>query len=327
MRLAGAVVSLLLLFSAAFFFVYWDVNRLINPGKASYHLESGSGLSDFTSKLQSRGVIDREWTLLLWAAVYRQTNDVKAGEFRFQDPTTLSAILDQLRRGDVVTYRVTLFEGSTTAQMRASLKLAPALTRILPTLEDKELREIVGIKSSLSEGWFFPDTYFYTRGDTDVSILKRAHKRMNDMLKQAWANRRPGLLLKRPYEALILASIVEREALRDAEKSIIAGVFIKRLGLGMRLQADPTVIYGLGDHFDGDLTRKDLESDTPYNSYTRAGLPPTPISSPGRVALNAATRPSQTKYLYFVARGDGTHLFSETYKQHQRAVAKFQSAN
>ncbi|MCS5671121.1 MAG: endolytic transglycosylase MltG, partial [Vicinamibacterales bacterium] len=241
----------------------------------------------------------------------------------FQEPTTLHAILGQLTRGEVVTYQVTLFEGWTTASMRNALGVAPALTRLLPKIDDTHLREIFAIAEQQSEGWFFPDTYHYNHGDTDISILQRAHHRMQRMLAEAWSTRNPTVPLNSAYDALILASIVEKEAAVDFEKPLIASVFTARLARGMRLQADPTVAYGLGVGFKGQLTRTHLASDTPYNTYTRKGLPPSPISNPGRAALAAATQPAETTFLYFVARGNGEHQFSTTYREHQKAVLAY----
>jgi UPF0755 protein len=197
------------------------------------------------------------------------------------------------------------------------------LIQLLPKIDDTHLRKILDIDEQRSEGWFFPDTYHYNHGDTDISILQRAHHRMQRMLDRAWSIRTPTLPLKSAYDALILASIVEKETAIDSEKPLIAGVFIQRLVRGMRLQADPTVAYGVGSEFKGQLTRTHLSSDTPYNTYTRKGLPPSPISNPGRVALAAVMQPAETKFLYFVARGDGGHQFSATYREHQKAVLAY----
>ena len=303
--------------------MYWDVHRLIRPGIDVYHIASGSGLSAFAANLGERQVVKRQWTIVAWAAAMGQLGKIKAGAYRFQEPTTLHAILGQLTRGQVVTYQVTLFEGWTVADMRNTLGVAPALIQLLPKIDDTHLRKILDIDEQRSEGWFFPDTYHYNHGDTDISILQRAHHRMQRMLDRAWSIRTPTLPLKSAYDALILASIVEKETAIDSEKPLIAGVFIQRLVRGMRLQADPTVAYGVGSEFKGQLTRTHLSSDTPYNTYTRKGLPPSPISNPGRVALAAVMRPAETKFLYFVARGDGGHQFSATSRDHQKAVLSY----
>ena len=322
-RLAISAVVILIGFTASFTFVYWDVHRLIRPGIDVYHIASGSGLSAFAAKLAERQVVKRQWTIVAWAAAMGQLGKIKAGAYRFQEPTTLHAILGQLTRGQVVTYQVTLFEGWTVADMRNTLGVAPALIQLLPRIDDTHLRKILDIDEQRSEGWFFPDTYHYNHGDTDISILQRSHHRMQRMLEDAWSTRTPTLPLNNAYDALILASIVEKETAIDSEKPLIAGVFIERLVRGRRLQADPTVAYGVGSEFKGQLTRTHLSSDTPYNTYTRKGLPPSPISNPGRVALAAVMQPAETKFLYFVARGDGGHQFSATYREHQKAVLSY----
>jgi len=322
-RLATGAVVIMIVFVAVFSFIYSDVHRLIRPGADVYRIDVGSGLSAFATKLTDRKVIERRWTFVAWAGAMGQLGKIKAGDYRFQEPTTLHAILGQLTRGEVVTYQVTLFEGWTTASMRNALGLAPALIRLLPKIDDAHLRKILAIAQHRSEGWFFPDTYHYNHGDTDISILQRAHHRMQQMLADAWSVRNSTLPLNSAYDALILASIVEKEAALDFEMPLIAGVFTARLTRGMRLQADPTVAYGLGSGFKGQLTRRHLASDTPYNTYTRKGLPPSPISNPGRAALTAATQPTETKFLYFVARGNGEHQFSATYREHQKAVLAY----
>ncbi|MDE0921036.1 MAG: endolytic transglycosylase MltG [Arenicellales bacterium] len=322
-RLTVAALVIMIGFIAGFSFVYWDVHRLVRPGAEVYRINVGSGLSTFAANLAERQVIERRWTFVAWAGAIGQLGKVKAGAYRFQEPTTLHAILGQLIRGEVVTYRVTLFEGWTTASMRNALGVAPALVRLLPKIDDAHLREILAIAEQRSEGWFFPDTYHYNHGDTDISILQRAHHRMQRMLADAWSTRNPSLPLNSAYDALILASIVEKETAVNSEKPLIASVFTSRLARGMRLQADPTVAYGLGSEFKGQLRRAHLTSDTPYNTYTRKGLPPSPISNPGRAALAAATQPAETNFLYFVARGNGEHQFSATYPEHQKAVLAY----
>ncbi len=200
----------------------------------------------------------------------------------------------------------------------------PALPDSAVALSDAELMAKIGAAGSAPEGWFFPDTYYFAAGSSDLAILGRAHRLMRERLDAAWAKRAPGLPLKDAYEALILASIVEKETGRPADRPLVASVFVNRLKAGMRLQTDPTVIYGMGKRFDGNLRKRDLETDTPYNTYTRDGLPPTPIALPGQASLEAVTNPPSTPYLYFVARGDGTSEFSANLADHNRAVAKFQ---
>jgi UPF0755 protein len=206
-----------------------------------------------------------------------------------------------------------------------AIRAHPAIRQTLEVEEPADLAMAIGIEQAHAEGWFFPDTYRFPRGTADVDLLRRAHRVMQEQLSEAWDQRLPGLVLTDPYEALILASIIERETALESERPEIAGVFIRRLEKGMRLQTDPTVIYGLGSEFTGNLTRKHLESDTPYNTYTRSGLPPTPIAMPGRAALHAAVNPAPGDALYFVATGrdDGSHYFTATLSEHNAAVAKY----
>jgi UPF0755 protein len=219
---------------------------------------------------------------------------------------------------------MTIVEGSTYAELVAAVKANPEIAKSVIELPAEELALRVGIPSANPEGWFFPDTYFFAKGSKDIGLLARSVRLMRSRLDDAWARRAEGLPLKDPYEALILASIVEKETGNAADRPLVASVFVNRLRLGMRLQSDPTVIYGLGANFDGNLRKRDLEADSPYNTYTRDGLPPTPIALPGQASLDAVTRPPKTSYLYFVSRGDGTSEFTANLADHNRAVAKFQ---
>jgi UPF0755 protein len=214
-------------------------------------------------------------------------------------------------------------EGTTLKQWRAQLGRSPDVKQTLAQSSDDDLRRALGLEQPV-EGWLFPDTYRFTPGNADIDIVKRAHAAMKRRLADAWATREAGIPLKTPYEALILASIVEKETGQATERPLIASVFMNRMRLGMRLQTDPTVIYGLGDRYDGRIHKRDLTTDTPWNTYTRDGLPPTPIAMPGLASLRAAVQPAQTDYLYFVGKGDGTHEFSRTLEEHNRAVAKYQ---
>jgi len=240
---------------------------------------------------------------------------------------TLAGVLDIMEQGKVILYPVTILEGWTFAELRASLANNPAIVATLaPTAPD--LAEILPddvADDSHPEGWFFPDTYMVSRNTTDADLLRQASKLMAEKLEQAWKGRAPDLPLASPYELLVLASIVEREAALDNERAKIAGVFIRRLQRGMRLQTDPSVIYGLGDEFDGNLTREHLQADNPYNTYTRSGLPPTPIGLPGEASLYAAAHPEPGDTVFFVAsgKGDGSHVFSKTLAEHNAAVAAY----
>jgi UPF0755 protein len=209
-------------------------------------------------------------------------------------------------------------------QWLAELEADPDVKHTLGGRSEADIAALLGVQGGSLEGWLFPDTYRFSPGSSDVEILRRAHAAMVKRLDGAWAARDPDLPLATPYEALILASIVEKETALAAERPLVASVFVNRLRKGMRLQTDPTVIYGMGERYDGNIRRKDLAEDTPWNTYTRDGLPPTPIAMPGAASLRAAVQPAQTSFLYFVGRGDGTHEFSRTLEEHNRAVAKYQ---
>jgi UPF0755 protein len=224
----------------------------------------------------------------------------------------------------VIQYALTVIEGWTFRQMLEAVRAHEAIRRTLDGLDDAGIMARLGRPGEHPEGRFYPDTYHFPRGTTDAEFLTRAHRKMQAAVEEAWGRRAAGLPYASPYEALVLASIVEKESGVAAERDQIAGVFVRRLRKGMKLQADPTVIYGLGTEFDGNLRRRDLEADNPYNTYTRTGLPPTPISLPGGGALRAAVAPAEGTALYFVAKGDGTHHFSATLDEHQRAVTRFQ---
>ncbi|MCI1192079.1 endolytic transglycosylase MltG [Calidifontimicrobium sp. SYSU G02091] len=249
---------------------------------------------------------------------------IRAGSYEVHTGVTPRELLGKMVRGDEVLEAVRLIEGWTFRQFRAALAAAPNLRPTIAGLSDADVMAAIGAPGKPAEGWFFPDTYLYSRGVSDLTVLKRAHAAMQRHLDAAWAARADGLPLKSPDEALILASIVEKETGVEADRRLVAGVFVNRLRIGMRLQTDPAVIYGLGEAFDGNLTRRHLETDGPYNTYTRAGLPPTPIAMPGLASLRAAVNPEPTKALYFVARGDGSSVFSETLEDHNRAVNRYQ---
>ncbi len=262
--------------------------------------------------------------LFWWIRLTGQARQIKAGSYEITANTSPRRLLSKLVRGEEAQRVVTLVEGLTFVQLREVLRTARQLKPETEGLSDSVIMEKLGRPGVHPEGRFFPETYAYTRGSSDLALLRRAMHAMDQRLEAAWAQRAPDSPLKSPEEALILASIVEKETGRPADRGLVAGVFNNRLRIGMRLQTDPTVIYGLGEKFDGNLRRRDLETDTPWNTYTRAGLPPTPIAMPGKASLLAAVKPDATKALYFVARGDGTSEFSESLEAHNRAVRKFQ---
>jgi len=270
------------------------------------------------------GVQTSPWMLYHWFRASGDARRIRAGSYELSPGVSPRDLLAKMVQGDEAFERVRLIEGWTFRQFRAELARAPHLKPVTSQMTEAELMAALGLKGLAAEGRFFPDTYVYSRGVSDLTVLKRASEALQRRLDAVWAERAPGLPLKTPDEALILASIVEKETGRPADRGRIAGVFINRLRIGMPLQTDPTVIYGLGEAFDGNLRKRDLLADTPYNTYTRNGLPPTPIAMPGIAALRAAMQPEATKALYFVARGDGSSAFSDDLAAHNRAVNQYQ---
>ena len=287
-------------------------------------IEAGSAPREVAQAWVSAGVQTDARLLYQWFRWSGQARQIRAGSYEIHKGATPRELLDKMVRGDEVLEQLRLLAGWHIRQVRAALAKAPALKPSTAGLSDAELMSALGAPGVAAEGRFFPDTYAYSRGVSDLTVLKRAFKAMQKRLDSAWAQRRPGLPLKNADEALILASIVEKETGAPADRSLVAAVFINRLQLGMPLQTDPTVIYGLGETFDGNLRRRDLLADTAFNTYTRGGLPPTPIAMPGAAALQATLHPAASKALYFVARGDGSSEFSEDLAAHNRAVNKFQ---
>ena len=267
------------------------------------------------------------WRALGWQRKAR----IQAGEYAIEPDLTPLTLLDKMARGQVIQYRITLVEGWTLRELRLALAADPVLVQTLAGIPDDELLVAIGAGDALEgsevarvpEGQFLPETYQFTRGTTDAQILRRAHRALREALDAAWASRAPDLPLATPFEALVLASIVEKETGVPEERDQVAGVFVRRLKRGMRLQTDPTVIYGRGTDVSGPLTRSQLDADTPWNTYTRDGLPPTPIALPGRAAIHATLHPDAGQALYFVAHGSGGHVFSRTLDEHNRAVAEY----
>lgn len=289
-------------------------------------VEPGATGGDIVRSLAALGFTQPGWE---WRLLMRLEPHVyRAGEYRLDAGMPPRMVLQRLASGQVVQYRITLVEGWTFRQFAEAIRNDPVLVHELDLSAPDFLSELgLELEGNLPEGWFLPETYQFTRGDTDRDILLRAHAAMQDALKSAWQGRATGLPIESAYELLILASIIEKETAIDEERSEVAGVFVRRLDRGMRLQTDPTVIYGMGDSFDGDIRRRDLRTDTPYNTYTRHGLPPTPIAMPGRASLLAAASPADGTSLYFVADGQGGHTFSDTLEQHQAAVRKLMDKN
>ncbi len=288
-------------------------------------IEPGMSAAEVAEALVASGVDTSAWGLFLWFRLSGQSRALKAGSYELAPGTTPATLLDKLVRGEQAVRRVTLVEGWNVRQVLQAVRAAEHLIDDLPAGDDPvTLARHLGLQVAHAEGRFFPDTYVYPKRTPASRVLRQAAAAMEKRLADAWAQRHSGLPLRSPDEALILASIIEKETGREADRAHIAAVFINRLRIGMRLQSDPTVIYGLGEGFDGDLRRRDLVADTPYNTYTRAGLPPTPIAMPGWNSLLAAVQPARTSALYFVARGDGSSAFSRTLEEHHRAVRRYQ---
>lgn len=285
---------------------------------------TGSNFTRVVRELQAKGILNKSNDLLYHARFTQQAGLIKAGEYDISPELSTRGLLELLVSGRVRYHRVTLLEGWTLQQALTAIQAHPAITAVLPVNDPAALQRSFSY-SQYPEGHFFPDTYSFTRGTTDLAVLEQAYALMQQQLESLWPARDPNLPLTSPDEALILASIIEKETARADERAAIAGVFVRRLERNMRLQTDPSVIYGLGAAFDGNLTRTQLQTDTPYNTYTRNGLPPTPIALPGRAALEASLHPAEGDTLYFVARGDGSHYFSRTLEEHQEAVRQYQS--
>lgn len=294
-------------------------------GPMTLLVEPGTPVSRIAGELERRGWLSRPLYFRLAARLGGSARRIQAGEYRIPPGQSPYRLLQRMVAGDVKTYRLTVIEGWTFAQMLEEIRAHPALDHTLAAGEGGEVvMRRLGRPDEHPEGRFFPDTYQFPRGTDDIELLRRAYERMERVLAREWSQREQGLPLDSAYEALILASIIERETGVPEERPRIAGVFIERLERGMRLQTDPTVIYGLGDDFKGDIRFRHLRTDTPYNTYTRSGLTPTPIALPSEAAIHAALHPDRRGELYFVSTGDGRHVFSKTLEEHNRAVVKYQ---
>ena len=328
-RLFAALLGLALIAAAGWVALpFWPAS--IAAGGVSVSVRQGSSLSRLANELQ-RAEIAPAWVVQAVARIRGSARKLRAGEYLFEVPQTVADVLSAIESGNAKQLAVTVVEGSKLSDLYGQLAPAAApqgaATFAAGSVPERtKLHETLPAEVSELEGYFFPDTYFVAPGSSANSLLKLMHKRMKQELARAWEQRSPDTPLKSPYEALILASIIEKETGRESDRPLVGSVFVNRLRIGMRLQTDPTVIYGLGEKFDGNLHKLDLQTDTPYNTYTRNGLPPTPISLPGRASLRAAVAPPASDFLYFVARGDGTSEFSRSLAEHNRAVAKYQLA-
>lgn len=321
-----AAVLVLALVAAAYGGRWYVVERPLpmRDDKAEFRVKPGASARGVALAVRDAGV---DVNGLAFEALSRTTGvdqSLRAGRYTIERGTTLAQLLAKLRAGDVTLERLTIVEGISFREMRALLAATSELRQDSRDMTPAQLLQAIGASETHPEGLFAPDTYLYDPGSSDLEIWRRAYRAQMNALQEAWNSRASGLPYASPYEALIMASIVEKETGQPSERGLIAGVFVNRLKRGMLLQTDPTVIYGLGERFDGNLRKRDLVADTPYNSYTRSGLPPTPIALPGRSAIVAAMNPDRTEALYFVARGDGTSQFSTTLEAHNRAVDKYQ---
>jgi UPF0755 protein len=305
----------------------WWSKQPITPGDAPvipFAIAQGSGVAGAAQQMATAGVPVNAFLFGVLARTTGKASRIKAGSYELKPDTTPRRLLTQLVRGEFAQESLTIIEGWTFRQMRQAIDAAPNLKHETAKLSDQELLAKIAPDYKAPEGLFFPDTYLFAKNASDLSIYRQAHDMMMKRLKAAWEKRDPGLPYTDPYQALIMASLVEKETGKKSERAMIAGVFVNRLKAGMLLQTDPTVIYGMGDRYDGKIRKKDLETDTPYNTYTRAGLPPTPIALPGVQSLAAATAPAKTEALYFVSRGDGTSHFSVNLTEHNKAVNQYQ---
>jgi UPF0755 protein len=309
---------------------YWFVMDVRNQSLAltgepqRVILARGETLATLASELGERGIVRDPLRLQAYGRISGRANRLQAGEYRLTPGMDVDAMLTAMETGEVVEYRLTVVEGWRFSEMLEAIREHDAVETRLADAQPALIMDRIGADGDEPEGRFLPQTYHFPRGTTDEALLRRAHRAMEEVLADAWAERQEGLPLDSPYEALILASIIEKETSLAAERRRIAGVFVRRLKRGMRLQTDPTVIYGMGESYDGNIRREDLRRDTPYNTYTRHGLPPTPIALPGEAAVRAAVDPAEGDALYFVAKQGGGHKFSETLEEHNRAVRRHQ---
>ena len=321
--LLGTAAAISALVASAFAW-YATTGISTAPLPLQFGIKPGSSLRAAAQEMQRAGVLRQPAYFILMARVLGETRNIKAGNYELTEPVTHYRLLRKIVYGDVTQATVKFIEGWTFRQLRKALDDHPGLAHVTQGLSDEEILKRLGIQDASPEGLFFPDTYHFASGSADLRVLRRAHHLMQSHLDAQWSQRAPDLPIATPYEALILASIVEKETGREEERPLIAAVLVNRLRKGMLLQVDPTVIYGLGETFDGNLRKRDLLKDAPYNTYTRTGLPPTPIAMPGLASLTAALNPPASDVLYFVSRGDGSSHFSRTLGEHERAVTKYQ---
>ena len=320
---------ILLASAAAIGFCGWMFWFALSPielaaPSVEFSIRPGSSLRSATRQIIDAGVLLPDWKFNALARANGASAEIKAGSYQVSSGMTPLLLIRKITRGDYAQAEIRFVEGWIFRQMRDEMKAHADLMHDSENLTEAEIMAKLGAPERVPEGLFFPDTYVFAKGSSDFAVLARAYRTMQKQIQSAWAQRAPELPITDPYEALILASIVEKETGRAGDRAMIAAVFANRLRLGIKLQTDPSVIYGMGDQFDGNLRKKDLVTDTPFNTYTRRGLPPHPIAMPGLASLAAVMHPAQTDALYFVSRGDGTSEFSRTLAEHNRAVAKYQ---
>ncbi len=316
----------LLLMAAAAGAAWWWINQplVLRTSPLDFRITQGSSLRSAIGQMQEAGIDVQPTLLALLARLSKAETGIKAGSYSVVQGVTPQQLLGKLTRGEFTQGELTLVEGWSFKQLRQRLDRHPDLRHDTRQLNEAEIVERLGLQGERLDGWLFPDTYLFDKQSSDIELLARAVRAMQLRLDNEWARRAEGLPYRTPHEALIMASIVEKETGRESDRGQIAAVFVNRLRRGMLLQTDPTVIYGLGDSYDGNLRKRDLLTDTPYNTYTRPGLPPTPIAMPGQASLQAALHPVASDALYFVARGDGSSEFSRTLDEHNRAVNRYQ---
>lgn len=317
----GAAIALIL---GAWLAYYAIMPLKLLPKSQEIIIQPKSGLKSIANQLVEQGVLSEPWRFIIIAKLLHVEQFLQAGSYTLNKNISPYHLLISLNHGKTTQGSVTFIEGHTFLQMREKLSKNDAVKQTVTELTESEILKLVGSKYSVAEGLFFPDTFYFDRHTKDTILLQRSYDAMQSKLAKAWQTREENLPYKNSYQALIMASIVEKETGKASERPMIAGVFVNRLRIGMRLQTDPTVIYGMGAQYSGNIRKKDLLSDTPYNTYTRDGLPPSPIAMPGLAAIDAALHPAKTKALYFVGKGDGSHAFSNNLIDHNRAVVRYQ---
>ena len=322
------VFSMMVALGLIAWLAYYAISPLkLQPNSQEITIQPKSGLRSIAKQLVKQGVLNDPWRFILIAKLLNKQSYLQAGNYTLNKNVSPYQLLLSLNHGKTTQGSITFIEGRTFAQMHEKIIKNEAIKQTITGLSESEMMKLMGSDYRVAEGLFFPDTFYFDRNTADTVILKRSYDAMRSKLAKAWEGRDTNLPYKNSYQALIMASIIEKETGKASERPMIAGVFINRLRIGMRLQTDPTVIYGMGARYEGNIRKKDLLADTPYNTYTRDGLPPTPIAMPGIAAIDAALHPEKTKALYFVGKGDGSHVFSNNLVEHNLAVVRYQLKN